>query len=57
MAHERIQLVARIQRARHFVAAEIEGANDQRMRLHLLGDLAISLMYFSSSLGSVVRLT
>ena len=55
MTHERIQFVAAVQRAGQFVASEIEGADDERMGLHLFRNLAISrvLLFLARQCGAV----
>src|SRR5437773_1773086 len=46
LAHERIQFIARVHRARYLVAAEIERPDDEWMRPHLFRYFAISRILF-----------
>jgi len=46
VTQERIHLIARIERARHLVATQIESADDERMRPHLLRDFPVSGVLF-----------
>ena len=55
LAHERIQFIARIHRARYLVAAEIERPDDEWMGPHLFRYFAISriLFLFARECGAI----